>query len=108
MLAKDIKLSRKDNIREIIETGTEIRSSYFVIKISPSDSDHTKFAVVVSSKISKKAVERNKLRRRIYEIIRLNLNKFSIEPAEKIVILTRSRAISASYKTLENELIKIL
>lgn len=108
MLAKDLKLTRRDNIKEVIEKGAEIRSPYFVIKLLPADSGPTKFAIVVSARISKKAVERNRLRRRIYEIIRLNLKKFSPAQAQKTVILTKVRALNASYKTLENELIKIL
>ena len=108
MLAKKFHLSRKDNIKEIVTKGTELRSPYFIIKTCPSDQEPTRFAIVVSAKISKKAVERNKLRRRIYEIIRLNLSDFSQVSPQKIVILTRTRALNMTYKTLETELKKLL
>jgi ribonuclease P protein component len=108
MLAKKFHLSRKDNIKEIVTKGTELRSPYFIIKMCPAAQEPTKFAIVVSAKISKKAVERNKLRRQIYEIIRLNLNEFSPSDPRKIVILTRTRTLNMTYKTLETELKKLL
>jgi ribonuclease P protein component len=39
----------------------------------------TKFGVIVSKKISKSAVVRNRIRRRVYEWIRLNIDRIEIE-----------------------------
>jgi len=40
------------------------------------DSEGKKFGIIVSKKISKKAVERNQIRRRLMEAVRLNLELF--------------------------------
>lgn len=53
-----------------------MRSSMFVIKYSknPRRAD-SRFAVVVSKKVLKSAVGRNRVRRRLYEVIRHELPK---------------------------------
>lgn len=38
--------------------------------------NHQRFAVVISKKVIKSAVSRNRVRRRVYEAIRLNLPEF--------------------------------
>jgi ribonuclease P protein component len=38
---------------------------------------HSRFAVVVSKKVHKSAVGRNRIRRRVYEVIRYELPKFT-------------------------------
>lgn len=44
-----------------------------------------RLGVIVSGKVSKRAVDRNKIRRRLKEIFRLRLDK--IQPADYVVIV---------------------
>lgn len=108
MLAKKYKLTRKDDIPNILEEGKEIKSQYFVIKYTNSDHEDNRFAIVVSSKISKKAVTRNRLRRQIFEIIRLNPEKISEKSPKNIIILVRKPILELKYEDLETQLLKTL
>lgn len=105
MLAKKHKLTRKDNIKDILDKGKTLKSRYFVIKYEENNEEN-RFALTVSAKLSKKAVTRNRLRRQIFEIIRLNFEK--IPSSNNIVILPRFAALDLDYQDLEKNLINIL
>ena len=85
MLAKKYRFHRQNDVRRVYTRGESARSGPFGMKYmkqtKPSDS---RVAVVVSKKIDKRAVVRNRIRRRVYEIIR---NRWDdIEPGYDIVI----------------------
>ncbi|RJR30647.1 ribonuclease P protein component, partial [Candidatus Parcubacteria bacterium] len=69
-------LPKKHRIRKDREFGRILRNSKIFytpllrLKIKKNSLGYNRFAVVVSAKISKKATVRNKIRRRIYEILR--------------------------------------
>jgi ribonuclease P protein component len=45
-------------------------NSYFVLKVKKNSQEHSRFRVIVSKKIDKRAVVRNKIRRSFYEAFR--------------------------------------
>jgi len=49
-----------------------------ISKIIKNNLDKSRFAFIVSQKVSKKAVVRNKIRRRFEQIIRLNLKNIKV------------------------------
>ena len=106
MLAKKYKLTRKDHIQDISRKGKESKSRYFVVKYEDNNEEISRFALTISAKLSKKAVTRNKLRRQLYEIIRLNLEE--ITTGKNIVILLRFAALDLNYEDLEKNLLKQL
>jgi ribonuclease P protein component len=72
MLAKHTRLTAAE-VREILKSGRSARSGSLSAKykvISPA-----KAAVVVSSKVAKSAVSRNRLRRKAYAILKEALPK---------------------------------
>ena len=72
MLAKNQRLTAA-RVREIIKSGRSARSATLSAKFVPSKVG--KVAVVVSSKVAKTAVARNKLRRAAYRALRTALPK---------------------------------
>ena len=60
-----------------------------------------RIAVVVSKKIEKSAVKRNKIRRRIYEILRLNLEKIP-EKTDYIFVVFSKDVEKMSFSELES------
>ncbi|MDO4780912.1 MAG: ribonuclease P protein component [Candidatus Saccharibacteria bacterium] len=62
------------SLRFVYAHGKAVRSSLIVVKSSHNPRrKHSRFAVVVSKKVMKSAVRRNRIRRRVYEIIRQEL-----------------------------------
>ena len=108
MLAKEYRLTRSDNIPKILKQGDAFQASLFLAKYLPNRLNHHRFGIMVSQKVSKKSVERNTLRRRTYESIRLNLEKNTAPHYDDVVILPSKRALAASYQSINQTVIKLL
>lgn len=62
------------SLRYLYRHGKGSRNQFFSIKHNPNPNRvHSRFVVIISKKIYKSAVKRNRLRRRIYGIIRTHL-----------------------------------
>lgn len=68
---------------------------------------HSRCAVVVSKKIYKSAVKRNRIRRRIYEVLRLNLPSIT-EPHDIIVTVLDKSVISIPHPDLTQQITELL
>lgn len=77
MLPKFRRLTRKD-LNLCITAGKTLRFPNFVLKFLPNNLEFSRFGIVTSTKISKSAVVRNKLRRDIYRNINKNLSNYDI------------------------------
>ena len=76
-----------------------------MLRVAPTKESESRFAFVVSTKVSKKAVVRNKLRRRLREIVRLELPH--IQQGHDVLIAVRPQAIRMSYQELRTALIEL-
>ena len=106
MLPKKFRLTKQTDFKNIFKKGSKSFGKFFSIRYLANNLDNCRFAVVVSNKVSKKAVVRNRLRRQIRSILNDNLSKFSQKNDIIINILTSS--VDSNYKTLEKELLNIL
>lgn len=75
MLPKRNRLKRKKDFEKVFKNGQGFRQRCLFLKIAKNDLKETRFGFVVSSKISKKAVLRNKTKRRLREIVKKKLNE---------------------------------
>ena len=74
MLAKKYRFHGHGSLRFLYKNGKTVRSSPITLKyIANPRRKNCRFTVVVSKKVVKSAVRRNRIRRRIYEIIRHEL-----------------------------------
>ncbi|MFA5358597.1 MAG: ribonuclease P protein component [Patescibacteria group bacterium] len=104
MLSKEFRIRKDKEIKTILGKGKGFYSKVFGIKFLPNQAAVSRFCFVVSNKVSKQATKRNTLKRKVNEIIRLNLKK--IKPGIDLVIMARTGAdiLSKDYKELEREL----
>ncbi len=80
------------SLRYVYKNGQAIRSHLITVKyVKNPHRSHSRFAVVVSKKVHKSAVGRNRIRRRIYEVVRQELP--SISSPHDIVLLVFSSEI---------------
>lgn len=68
MLSRSEKLT-KEQLEHVIEKGRVFHSPLFTLRVIKTDSSG-KLAAIVSKKVAKKAVDRNKARRWIYAAVR--------------------------------------
>ena len=93
----------KNSIEKIIRKGGQInRSPFFVCKYMSSKLNYSQFCIIVSSKVSKSAVQRNTIKRRIREAIRHNIHLLTEHYC--IVLLVKPEILGASYQKIETEI----
>jgi len=70
MLPKINRIKKKKDFDLIFKKGKSLKTSLLVLKMMKNGFEYNRFAFIISQKISKKAATRNKIRRRLSEIIR--------------------------------------
>lgn len=73
MLAKINRLKKKKDFEKVFRKGKGIKEDFLYLKFVKNNLKISRFGFIVSKKISNKAVIRNKIRRRLSEIIRLKM-----------------------------------
>ena len=103
MLAKKNRLTKNKDFDNVFNNGQSSYDKLSGIKIISNNLAYNRFGVLVGSKISQKAVERNKIKRQIREIISLNLDK--LKQGYDCVIVISRLILGKKYLDLEKSLI---
>lgn len=73
MFAQRNRIKKKKDFQTVFKQGQGFRQGFLYLKIRNNNLKSTRFGFVVSKKFSKKAVERNKIKRRLRELVRTKL-----------------------------------
>lgn len=107
MLASQYRLKKKSSFYEVEEEGTVLQSDSFGLAyIDKKDNNNSLFGFVISTKISKQAVIRNKIKRALHEAVRMNYSY--VKPGYYVVFLAKPRAVGKSTSDLMAEVKKSL
>lgn len=94
MLTKHHRFHGHGSLRYVYKNGQAVRSHFMTIKsIDNPRRKHSRFAIVISKKVLKSAVGRNRIRRRIYEVVRNELPHIS-SPHDVVVMVFSSELLS--------------
>lgn len=106
MLKKRNRISKRSEFEEIRKDGVFGGFSRFfgVLMLDKKDKE-VKFGAIISKKISKKAVERNKIKRRLMEVLGRNLEKF--DKGKRILFLVKKEVLEVKPEGIEREIKKI-
>jgi len=96
--------NRKDFLR-VQGKGKRFKSKHLILLSHPQTLEYPRVGITLSRRVGN-AVMRNKIRRRLREIIRLNKNLFS--SLYDYVIIVSPKSARSNYKTLETELCHLL
>jgi ribonuclease P protein component len=83
MLSKKYRFHSRGGVRATFRTGQTIRTPKISLTHAKNTRGKTRVAIVISKKVLKSAVGRNRIRRRIYEIIRSELSTLT-QPTDLI------------------------
>lgn len=75
MLLKTNRLRKKKDIENVLKRGKKFKEDFLILRTINNNFKTSRFAFIVSQKISKKASVRNKVKRRLREMIRLRIKK---------------------------------
>jgi ribonuclease P protein component len=106
MLPKKYKLKKDKDFKRIFRKGKEYQGNFLKIKLLKNDLQVNRFAIVIGVKISKKAVQRNLIKRRIEETIHANLNNF--QNGWDMIILPQREILDKNYQEIKESLMELL
>jgi ribonuclease P protein component len=84
MLALKNRLKKKKDFDLVFKQGQIFKQGLFYFKVRPNKSKTSRFGFIVSKKFSKKAVERNRIKRMLREMIYPRTDKIKI-PSDIII-----------------------
>jgi ribonuclease P protein component len=105
MLPKENRLTHRKDFDNTFKDGAGSFSNTLGIKFIKNNLKESRFGIVVSNKISKKAVTRNKIKRQIREIIHKNINE--IKKGLDIMIICRPEIDKKDFSEIEKTLIQL-
>jgi ribonuclease P protein component len=106
MLPKKNRLIKEKDFNRIHKFGNFTGESFLAIKFQRNNLEVSRFGFLVGTKISKKAVTRNLVKRRLRENIHLKLN--NIKPGFDIIFLTKPEIVGKSYDEINKAIRNVL
>lgn len=73
MLSLPNRLKKNNDFEELFKKGRGFKEGFLYLKAAKNNLEESRFGFVVSKKFSKKAYLRNKIKRKLREIVRLNM-----------------------------------
>ena len=109
MLARPYHLKRKDDIPGLLKRGKLGMNRLLVVRFRRNEVEkHHRFSVLVSNNIAAHAVDRNRIRRRIYALLRRHYDRLPPLPILDVLILPKKSIITASFKDIEAALLSLI
>lgn len=105
MLDKKQRLTKKKEFDIVFKGGRAVYGDTFGLKIIKNNLGFGRFGLIIGAKISKKAVERNKLRRRLREVIKKNLS--GLKDGFDAVIIALPGATKKNQREVEQTIINL-
>lgn len=96
-------IRKNEEFEYIIKNGLCRKNKFFVIYNIERKLENNRYGISVSKKVGK-AVVRNKIKRRLKDII----SKNSIKNGYDYVIIVRKAIVELSYEDMKNELLKLI
>lgn len=104
MLPKQNRLKKYKDFQKLFKKGKSLKEDFIAIKFNHNNLPLSRFAIIVSTKVSKKAVKRNRIKRQIREIVRLLLKEEKIKPGFDAAIIPDSKILGKEYKEIEKKI----
>ena len=102
MLARRLRLVKEKDFKKIFKFGKASYVKIFRIKVLANELEVNRYGIVISTKVSKKAVERNKLKRQIRAVIKEFDKK--LNTGFDLVITVSPAAKNQEYEFIKSEL----
>lgn len=106
MLPKNHRLRLKNDFDRLFKEGKFAGQAFLTLGYSKNQLNISRLAIIAGKKVSKKAVTRNSIRRKISEIIRLNL--MNIKTGFDMVFIAKPEIKGKKYKEIETVILSIL
>jgi len=99
MLKKNQRLKYDKDFDQLFKIGRSFYGPFLGFKTISNNLDISRFGILVGTKVSKKAVVRNKIKRQIRGI--LSQKMANIKPGNDLVIITFPKIINQNFVSIE-------
>jgi len=106
MLASPNRLKKKKDFDTTFKNSKVFKNIFFIFRIAKNNLGVNRVGIVVSQKVSKKAVERNKIRRIISEIMAKEIKK--IQTGVDIIIVALQQVLREDQSQIKKEVENLL
>lgn len=100
MLKKENRVRLNNDFIRTIKNGASFFNQILNIKAFSNDLSKNRFGVIISTKVSKRAVDRNKIKRIIRDFLQININKTFT--GKDYVIITKPLIINKEKQEIIN------
>jgi ribonuclease P protein component len=100
------RVKKRRDFLEAQKSGQKLYSRHLLIYVLPNGFETARLGVTVSKKVDSRAVVRNRLRRQIKEIFRLNQSRL-LRPFD-IIVIARQNAVTCKFDDLRREMLGAL
>lgn len=102
MLKKEFRLKNKRDFDEVYKKGRKAASRFFLMKVIQNQKNVSRIGFVVSKKTVSKIVFRNKLKRRMREVIKLF--ETETEKGYDIILVAKPGAYPREYMEIKKDI----
>ena len=100
------RLKKRSEINRCRDTGEKVYSKHFLLLVCEALTAEARLGITVTTKIDKRAVVRNRIKRRIREVFRLHRSQLR-KPID-IVVVARRESGTIAYRDFEREILGAL
>jgi ribonuclease P protein component len=102
MLPKENRLHADKEIKDLVKSGQTFFLPEMVIKYKANKEKNTKVGFIVSTKVDKKAVVRNKVARQLREVVRELFPK--LKTGYSVLIIAKKQTIELDFAKIKKQL----
>src|SRR3989339_20758 len=99
MLKKDNKITKKKEFDFIFKKGKSSFDNIIGVRVIKNNLNNKRFGIIVGTKVSKKAVERNRIKRRIKTVLVKEISK--IKQSIDCIIISLPQIKTSNYKDIQ-------
>lgn len=106
----ELRLKKKSDFAVVQDAakapGSKLYAKHFLILVAPSSRECSRLGITVTTKVEKRAVGRNYLKRCIREVFRLHHDK--LKSKVDLIVIARNDSQTLDFEAIERELIGAL
>jgi len=106
MLSKINRLNGQKNFDYVFSQGKNYQSNYLILRIAATKNKFWRLGLIISGRVDKRAVIRNRLRRRLSTIIRQQAD--NLRTGFDVIISVKPALVALTLKDIEKDSLSLL
>ena len=105
MLEKSRRITKENEFKNVFGGGALIKDEFISLKIVKKKSGDTRFGFIVGQKVSKSAVVRNKIKRRLRAVVEGFVGE--VRPGMDVVVMTTPEITTKKTQEIKEKMEKV-